>query len=349
MTARLTLLAMLAAFAGALWPAPAASQGGDGDIAAFYRGKQMRIIIRSGPGGGFDLYSRLLARHIVNHIPGNPTMVAQNMPAGAGIAAISYVGEIGPQDGTVITMIGQSLPFDQALGYDLGFKQDLRTFRWIGNMSDSNLLTYTWHARGIRGMEDARTREVLLGSTGTGDVSNWLPNIYNGVLGTRFKIITGYQSGAQVKLAMERGEIDGFGANPLASIMTTQPEYIRDKLITILVQVGLRREPDLPDVPLLNELARTDAGRDVLDFVSKAMAIGRPIGLGPGVPIERTQALRRAFDATMADPAFLAEAKKLRMDIAPTDGAASQRLVDQVLGISDDLRKRVRATMPPRQ
>ena len=350
MTRRFAAVALLMAIvSAALWPGLGrAQEPSSSDVANFYRGKQMRIIIRSGPGGGFDLYSRLLARHIVKHIPGNPTMVAQNMPAGGGIAAISYVGEIGPQDGTVVTMIGQSLPLDQALGYTPSFKQDLRTFHWIGNLSDSNLLTYTWRARGIESMNDARQREVLLGSTGAGDVASWIPELYNKVLGTQFKIINGYTGFAQVKLAMERGEIEGFGANPLASIVSTQPQLMQDRLIAILVQVGLRKEKELPDVPLLTELARTDDEREILGFITKAMSVGRPIGVGPGVPMDRVRALRKAFDATLTDPDFIAEAKKSRMDIGPMDGVTVQRLIEEVQSAPAELRTKVRALMPPR-
>jgi len=326
----------------------ALAQDAASDVANFYRGKQMRIIIRSGPGGGFDLYSRLLARHIVKHIPGHPTMVAQNMPAGGGLAAVSYVAEVGPQDGTIVTMIGQSLPFDQALGYTPSFKQDLRTFHWIGNLSDSNILTYVWHTSHIKSMDDARAREASLGSTGAGDVGSWLPAIYNSVLGTKFKIINGYQGFAQVKLAMERGEVDGFGANPLASIVSTQPQLLRDQLISILVQVGLQREKLLPEVPLLTDLARNDGEREVLAFVTKAMSVGRPIGVGPGVPADRVAALRKAFDATLTDPEFIAEAKKSNMDIGPMDGATVQRLVEDVQSAPEELRTKVRGLMPPR-
>jgi len=349
MVKRFAVVVLLTAVAAAmLGLAPARAQTASSDIANFYRGKQMRIIVRSGPGGGFDLYSRLLARFIIKHIPGNPTTVVQNMPAGGGIAAITYVGEVAPQDGTVITMIGQSLPLDQVLGYTPSFKQDLRTFHWIGNLSDSNLLTYTWHTRGIKSVNDARSREVLLGSAGAGDVSSWIPAVYNKVLGTKFKIIGGYQSGAEVKLAMERGEIDGFGANPLAALMSATPQYIHDKLVTVLVQIGLRKEKELPDVPLLMELARTDYEREVLGFITNALSVGRPIGVGPGVPADRVDALRKAFDATLVDPEFVAEAKRSGMDIAPTDGVYVQRLIEDVQGATAELRTKVRALMPPR-
>jgi tripartite-type tricarboxylate transporter receptor subunit TctC len=348
MTKRLSALAVLIAIGAATAGTASAQDAATAAAANFYRGKQMRFIIRGGPGGGFDLYSRLLARYIVNHIPGRPTMVAQNMPAGAGIAAISFVAEVAPQDGTVLTMIGQSLPLDQSLGFTPGFKQDLRTFRWIGNLSDSNLLTYAWHARGVKTMDEARSKELLLGSTGAGDVSSWIPALYNRILGTRFKIIGGYQSGAEVKLAMERGELDGFGANPLSSLMSTQPEYIHDRLVNVFVQIGLRREKELPDVPLLTDLARTDDERQVLEFITKAMSVGRPIGVGPGVPMDRVNVLRKAFDATLADPEFIAEAQKARMEIGPMDGVTVQRLIDDVQGAPAELRTKVRALMPPR-
>ena len=168
------------------------------------------------------------------------------------------------------------------------------------------------------------------------------------VLGTKFKIINGYTGFAQVKLAMERGEIEGFGANPLASILSTQPQLISDNLISILVQVGLRKEKELPDVPLLTELARTDDEREVLGFITKAMSVGRPIGVGPGVPSERVDALRKAFDATLTDPEFIAEAKKSRMDIGPMDGVTVQRLIEDVQSAPPELRAKVRAMMPPR-
>lgn len=327
----------------------ALAQGaGSSDIANFYRGKQIRVIIRSGPGGGYDLYSRLLGRHIVNHIPGNPTMVAQNMPGGGGLAAVNYVAEVAPQDGTVITMVAQALPFDQALGYTPSFKQDLRTFHWIGNLTDSNLLTYTWSASGVRTIDDARKREVSIGSTGPADMSSWLPSLYNKVLGTQFKIINGYPSGPEVRLAMERGELDGFGANLLASLMSSTPQFITDKLVSVLVQVGLRREKALPDVPLLTDLGRTAEERQVLEFITKAMSAGRPIGVAPGVPKERVQALRKAFDATLLDANFIEDAKKGGMEISPQNGETVQRLIEDVQSAPMELREKVRAMMPPR-
>lgn len=316
-------------------------------VADFYRGKQMRIIIRSGPGGGYDLYSRLLGRHIVNQIPGNPTIVPQNMPAGGGIAAINYVADVAPKDGTVITMVSPLAALDKALGLTPALTADLRSFGWIGNLNDSNPLTYVWHASPVKSLDDARRMQVTLGSTGAGDISSYLPNIYNKVLGTRFKIIEGYPSGADVKLALERGDLDGFGANPLASLLAASPDYLRDNKITVLLQVGLRREKTLPDVPLLMELGTSDEQREVLTFVTKALAVGRPIGVGPGVPAARVAALRKAFDATLTDPEFIADAKRQRLDIGPMDGDTVQRLIEDVLNAPAGIKSRVLASMRP--
>ena len=317
-------------------------------VATFYQGKQIKFIIRSAPGGGFDLYSRLIGRHIGKHIPGHPTVLPQNMPGAGGITAANYVAEIAPRDGTILTMIGQALALDQALGFTPSLKADLRTFHWIGNISDSNLLTYTWHASPTKTMDDARRRETTLGAVGAGDLSSWVPLVYNSVLGTRFKVVGGYQSGSEVKLAMERGEVEGFGANPYSALVSAQPQFVRDRLVSILVQIGLKKEASLPDVPLLGELARTADERAVLEFLSNGLAVGRPVGTTPGVPQARVAALRKAFDDTLTDPDFIAEAQKQGAEIGPMSGVVLQQLIEDVLGAPQGLKDRTRAAMPAR-
>jgi tripartite-type tricarboxylate transporter receptor subunit TctC len=331
-----------------LTPAMAASSDANASVANFYKGKQMKFIIRSAPGGGFDTYSRLLARHIGHHIPGNPSLLPQNMPGGGGITSANYVGEIAPKDGTILTMVGQALPMDQALGLTPSFKADLRTFGWIGNISDSNVLSYVWHTSPTKTMADAKRRETTLGATGAGDTSSWIPAVYNKVLGTKFKIINGYKSGSAVKLAMEREEVEGFGSNPWSALRSASPHLVNDHLITILVQVGVRKEKDLPNVPLLTELAGTPEDKSILEFISKGLAVGRPIGTTPGVPAERVAALREAFDATLIDPAFMADAKNLSAEINPMDGTTLQQLIDDVIGAPQSLKDKVKAVMPAR-
>jgi tripartite-type tricarboxylate transporter receptor subunit TctC len=338
---------LAATIAGGLAPVSAVAQSSDA-IADFYHGKQVRMIIRSAPGGGYDLYSRLLARSIGNHIPGKPMVIPQNMPGAGGLVAINYVAEVAPRDGTIITLISSSLVLDQALGLTPTLVADLRTLNWIGNLLDSNVLTYVWHEFPVKTMDDARRIETLIGSTGTGDISSWIPEVYNKVLGTKFKVIEGYRASADTKLAMERGEVAGIGSNPLASLMAATPDWLRDKKVSVLVQIGLRREALLPDVPLLTELGRTDEEREILGFISKAIAIGRPFGTTPEVPKERVEALRKAFDDTVVDPAFLADAQKQGAEVGPTSGAVVQGLIADVLGAPPELKAKVKAVMPPR-
>jgi tripartite-type tricarboxylate transporter receptor subunit TctC len=317
-------------------------------VADFYKGKQLKFIIRSAPGGGFDLYSRLLGAHMVRHLPGHPTLIAQNMPGAGGLQAVNYLGEIAARDGTFLTMTSQALPMDQALGYTPTFKADLRTFGWVGNVSDSNVLTYTWFTSPVKTMADAKTRTVTLGGTGAGSATSWLPDLYNKLLGTKFKVINGYQSGSEVKLAMERGEVEGYAGNPWSALMSANPELVRDKKLSILVQIGVKKEADLPDVPLLNDLATSADDRAILEFISKSFAVGRPIGTTPGVPPERLAALRKSFDDTLVDPTFIAEAAKVGAEIKPMDGKTLEGLINDILGAPPELKEKVKAALPPR-
>jgi tripartite-type tricarboxylate transporter receptor subunit TctC len=338
------LSSLLVALTVAGGTAPATAQPAE----AFYKGKQMRFIIRSAPGGGYDLYGRLVGRHIVNHIPGKPTIIPQNMPGGGGITAANYMAEVAPRDGTYLTMIGQALPLDYALGFTPSFKADLRSFNWIGNISDSNMLTYTWHASPIKTMEDAKKRETLIAATGAGDLSSWIPAVYNNVLGTKFKVIDGYKSVGEVRLAMERGEIEGYGANPLSAVLSVQPNALKDNIYSIFVQVGLKRDPQIPNVPLLSELTDDPEKKAVLEFISKGLAVGRPIGTTPGVPADRVAVLRKAFDSMLVDPQFIADAQKQAAEIGPMDGETVAQLIDTVLSAPQELKDKAKATMPPR-
>jgi tripartite-type tricarboxylate transporter receptor subunit TctC len=301
-------------------------------VSDFYSGpgKQVRMIIRSGVGGGYDQYSRLMARHIGKHIPGNPQILPVNMPGGGGIVAANYVAKVAPRDGTILTMVSQGLTVDQALGLNPSFQADLREFHWIGNMSNSSQTLAVWHTSQTKTLEDAKRRETLIGSTGAGSISTQLPVIFNNMLGTKFKIIAGYADGKDVDLAMERGEVEGRGANPWVSYQSQSPRFISDKLIIPLVQVGLVR--DLPNVPMLNELARRPEDQPVLDFMSKAAAVGRPIATTPGVPADRVAALRRAFDATIKDPEFIKEAETSRSEINAMPGEELARIINELIG-----------------
>jgi tripartite-type tricarboxylate transporter receptor subunit TctC len=317
-------------------------------LADFYRGKQIKIIIRTAAGTGYDVYSRLLARHIVRHIPGRPAlMLPVNMEGAGGIVAANYMAEVAPKDGTVIAMLNQGIIADQALGINKTLKTDLRTFNWLGIMSGSNDVLATWHSSPTKTLADAMRRETLVGATGAGSVSTQMPAVYNNILGTRFKIVIGYANGGEINLAMERGEIEGKATNPYSSYVAAT-NYVRDHLINIIIQTGVKKDPAMPDVPLLRDLGKTAQDTAILDFISNSVAIGWPIATNPGVPAPRVAALRRAFDETLRDPEFLADAARQKVDISPTSGLEAQQMIDAVIGAPSHIKEEAKRAMEPK-
>ena len=319
-------------------------------IEDFYRGKTMQMIIRSqAGGGGYDSYARLLARHIGRNIPGNPKVTPVNMPGGGGIVAANFVAKAAPKDGTVLTIVSQGLAVDQSLGLNPSFQADLREFNWIGNMSDSNQILAVWHTSQTKTFEDARKRVTTIGTTQAGSISQQLTAFYNNVLGAKLKIVFGYPDGHDVDMAMQRGEVEGRGTNTWASYVSISPHFVNDKLITPLLQVGLQKDPALPHVPLLREMGRSPDDQAILDFMSKAVAVGRPIATTPGVPAERVEALRRAFDATLKDPIFIKEAEKERAEISPMTGAQLAQIIKELIEAPTEIKVRVKDVIQPRK
>jgi tripartite-type tricarboxylate transporter receptor subunit TctC len=335
-------LAISLSLASVLAPAAALADA----VSDFYAGKQVRFIIRSGVGGGYDSYARLLGRHMGRHIPGAPQIVPINMPGGGGIIAANHVAIAAPKDGSILTMVSQGLPVDQALGLNTTLKADLRTFNWIGNMSAANQVLAVWHTSKTKTIEDARQRETLIGSTGAGSISTQLPALLNNVLGAKFKIVVGYPDGRDVNLAMERQEVEGRGANPWVSYKSTTPKQVADKHIVPLVQVGLERDPEM-SAPLLRELPVSAQNKPVVEFYSKAVMVGRPVATTPEAPKDRVAALRRAFDATLRDPEFLKDAEAQRAEIDYMSGEDLQRIIAELIGAPEDVRLRVRNAIRP--
>ena len=278
----------------AVWPGAALCQQ---SVEDFYRGKKIDLIIGYSPGGTYDLYARLVARHLGNYIPGKPLIVPRNMPGAGSRAAANWVYNVAPKDGTVLATADQSLSLQQAVG-DKRIKFDTTNFIYIGNPNVENNTTATWHTSGIKTIEDAKKREVTVGATG-GSTSSQYPKAMNALLGTKFKIVLGYPGGNDINLAMERGEVDVRGSNSWASWKATRPDWLAEKKIIILVQIGLAKAADLPDVPLLMDLGTNDEDRELLRLLSASTAIGRPLFTTPDVPAERVAALRKAFDAMM--------------------------------------------------
>jgi tripartite-type tricarboxylate transporter receptor subunit TctC len=310
----------------------------------FYKGKQIKVVIRAAPGGNYDLYLRLLARHIVRFIPGHPAAIPVNMPGGSGLTALNYVTDVHPPDGTVLTMVTQTFPLEQALKLNAKLKIDMRALNWIGNMSDAQSFLLTSHASKTRTLADAKQRETIIGVPSLADASAWLTLITNGTLGTRFKLVPGYTSGPNMNLAMERGEIDGRGTSNPKAMFAGGPERGSDgrPLFNLILQWGMQKNSDYPDVPLLRDLASNPEQQVVFDFVGRVASLARPVATNADVPKERVAALRRAFDMTMKDPQFLSEAQRQLMEISPMPGEALQQLVTDIVNAPPTVIEQIR-------
>ena len=306
----------------------------------FYRGKKIDLIIGYSPGGTYDLYARLVARYLGNYIPGKPLIVPRNMPGAGSRAAANWVYNVAPRDGTVLATADQSLSLQQAAG-EKRINFDTTKFIYIGNPNIENNTTAAWHTSGIRTLDDAKRREVTVGATG-GSTSSQYPKAMNALLGTKFKIVLGYPGGNDVNLAMERGEVDVRGSNSWSSWKTTRPDWLTEKKINILVQIGLAKARDLPDVPLLMDMGTNDEDRRLLRILSASTHIGRPIFTAPNVPTERVEALRKAFDTMVHDPVFVQEAKRENFDIEPSSGEAMQKIVTEMMAVPKAQSERLR-------
>ena len=315
-------------------------------VADFYRGKTMEMVVPTSPGGDYDLRARLVARHIGRFIPGNPSVTVRNMPGGLGVAAANYLARIAPRDGTVLHAIFQNMPVLQAIG-TTGVEFDVRKFGWIGNTTNSPNVINAWHTTGIKTIQDVMQRELVVGAPGAASTSYIYPAALNQLAGTKFRIVTGYPGGNDVNLAMEKGEVGGRGSNSWASWKSGHPHWLAEGKVIILVQIGLQRAPDLPNVPLMSELAKNDEDRQVLTFMSADMGISRAFVTTPDVPADRMAALRRAFDQMVKDPEFLAEAGKTKMDISPSSGEEAQKVAESMLNMPPKIIQRAKVLFEP--
>ena len=315
-------------------------------IADFYRGKTMEMVVPTSPGGDYDLRARLVARHLGRFIPGNPTIAARNMPGGLGVAAANYLARVAPRDGTVLHAIFQNMPVLQAIGSP-GVEFDVRKFGWIGNTTNSPNVINSWHTTGIKTIQDVMERELVVGAPGAASTSYIYPAALNQLVGTKFRIVAGYPGGNDVNLAMEKGEVGGRGSNSWASWKSGHPHWLAEGKVNILVQIGLQRAPDLPNVPLMLELAKNDEDRQVLTFMSADMGISRAFVTTPDVPPARLAALRRAFDHMIKDPEFLAEAAKTKMDISPSTGEEAQKVAESMLNMPPRIIQRAKVLFEP--
>jgi tripartite-type tricarboxylate transporter receptor subunit TctC len=307
----------------------------------FYKGKSIELAIGYPPAGSNDVYARLLARHLGKHIPGNPTVVPQNRPGAGSFLTLAYVYGVAPKDGTVIGIGAPTAPLDEKLGTQ-GVRFKTAELNWIGRIDSLINIVFLWHTAPVKTFADAQKMESKLSGTGVGSTVSIYPTVTNHVLGTKFKLIMGYKGSNEAQLAVERGEAEGHSTSWTA-VKVAHPDWRPDKKINIIVQYALNKHPELPEVPTVVELARNDEERQVLRAVMNATEIGTAFFTTPNTPKDRVLALRRAFDDTMKDPEFLAEAEKTHLTIGPLPGEELQKLVAEVAAMPPEILEKVRA------
>jgi tripartite-type tricarboxylate transporter receptor subunit TctC len=330
-------LALFYCFALALSPlgTPAAAQA----QTDFFKGKTVTLTVGGAAGGGYDLYGRLLARHIGRHLPGSPAVVVTNVRGAQSIIAANFMANTAPKDGTAIAICVQNIGEEQLVGAD-GVRYDAAQFGWVGRISPNVEIGYVWHSVPVKTVDDLKQRETIFASYGASAIL--YPNLLNETLGTRIKLVHGYSSSAAAHLALERGEAEGTTGS-LSVLAATAPDWIRDGTIKVFLQYQLERHRELPDVPAVMELVRAPQDRDMFSFFLASAAIGRSVFAPPGLPPERLEMLRTAFDHTVKDPGFIAEVRQSKVELGPLPGSELQALVARQVSVSPALRTRILA------
>lgn len=317
----LTAFAIAVASAGA-----AAAQTANAEM---FAGRNITILIGYAAGGTYDATGRLLARHMGKHIPGNPNMVPQNMPGSGGIKTILHLYTVAPRDGTTLGMLSRSYPIEPVFNPQTA-KYDPTRFNPIGSTSTEVSVGVVWHTHGVKSLDDLQTRQITTGATGVTDDTGRFPTLLHNLTGAKIRVVTGYPGGNDVTAAMERGEVDARFGWSWGSLKSRSKPWLDEKKINILVQMALEKAPDLPNTPLIMDFAKSELDRNALELLFTPQAVAWPLVAPPDVPAERIAVLRRAFDATMKDPAFVAEANKFRIDVEPVTGEEMQKVVSKI-------------------
>jgi tripartite-type tricarboxylate transporter receptor subunit TctC len=307
-------------------------------LASFYRSNGLKVIVAAGAGGGYDVYGRALARHIGTHLPGNPNVVAQNMPGADGLKATNYMFTVAPKDGSVIGNTYATMTL-QPLFTTQGIQFDPLKLNWLGSMGKQNALCVTWATSAIRTIEDARAKVTTVSSTGAAGSRTTVPKILNEVLGTKFKVITGYDT-AGAALAVERGEVEGLCGVSYATLMASNPHWLLDRKVNVLAQLAREKDLHVPDAPMVLDMVTNPNDHRLLDLMLVVQEVGRPVIAPPGLPADRLAVLRKAFAETMTDPAFAADAERLKLEIDPLDYHAIELLLRTAYAAPNDVVER---------
>jgi tripartite-type tricarboxylate transporter receptor subunit TctC len=328
---------VLAPLSLAMFASTASAQS---DVASFYKGKTLEMIVGYPAGSSNDIAGRELAKYLPRHLPGAPNIVTRNMPGGGSFVAGNYIYNIAPKDGTVLGLLAPTIAIDEKMGTS-GAKFVTSKFNWIGRETTSVGVTMVWHTSKVQTIADAFTNEVTMAATGSGSTTAVYPNVLNNVLGTKFKLIMGYAGSNEAMLAMERGESDGHSV-AFEQVTSQHADWLANGTIRIIVQYALARHPALPNVPTALDIAKTDEQRAILRAVVSASDVGKSVLTTPGAPADRVAALRTAFDATMKDPDYLADMKTARIDVIPMSGAELQKMVGELGDMSPALTEEVK-------
>jgi tripartite-type tricarboxylate transporter receptor subunit TctC len=313
-------------------------------VESFYRGRSISLVIGYSVGGGYDIHGRLLARHLGRHIPGNPGIIVQNMPGGGSLRAANYLYNAAPKDGTTIGVFSRGMAMEPLIGSS-NTQYDSRKFTWIGSITNEVSVCATSSASKVKTWDDMLATPFTVAGEGSGSDPDIFATMIKNVFGAKLRLIPGYPGSAEMTLAIERGEVDGRCGWTWSSIKLQRPDWITGHRLNVLVQLASRRIPELADVPLLIEHATTARQRQIVDVILSRQAMGRPVVAPPGVPVDRKQALRLAFDATMADPDYLAEATARGLEVNPVGGADLDKLLDQLYATPPEVIAEVRAIM----
>ena len=313
----------------------AAAQSGD----TFYQGKTVNLIVGFTPGGNYDIYARLVAEFLGRHIPGNPQIQVQNRPGAGSLNAAQYVISVAPNDGLAIGMTANALPLDQLLEGDKA-AVDMKKVRWLGNLVELTSAVTLWHTAPAKTLDDMKKTEVVFGSTGPAGETYMVPIVINELLGTKIKMVTGYPGINEVMLAMERGEIHGRSGS--WSNVQQRPEWIREKKIIPLVQIGMRKHPDMATLPLLTEIVTKPEDKPIAELISATVAISRSLWVSPNVPEARVKTLRAAFDAMVKDAEFVKTAGARNLELSPSQGDAVENQLRRVLDVKPEVADRMR-------
>ena len=321
--------------------APAFAQAPEGLFAK----KTIQLTVGYAPGGSYDLYARFVGRFLGRHLPGQPTVVVQNMPGAGSLQAANYLFKVAPKDGTAIGVVAETLPMEQAL-QNPGVQFDASAYTYIGRVASSNNIQLVWHTSKVKSFQDVLTMPMTTAGTGPANLAETVPKVLNVLIGAKFKVISGYQSSGPGMLAMERGEVEG-AATSWAIVKSQRMDWINEGKAKIILQFLPARSPELPDVPALGEFGTTDEDKQILNLYASGGALGRYVIAPPGIPAEAAKALRDGLAAMVKDAEFLAEANKAKLDIEPASHTELESVAKRTLQVTDEVRRKVRDIFKP--